>query len=63
MNRLAFNPSPQAREYFDGLVKRMTEKRGLGVRVTQREAFDYMARCAREGEAALKQRAAGKPDA
>ena len=56
--RLAFTPSIKSREYFDDLVKRLTEERGLEVRVTQREAFDRMAYYAREGQEALKARMA-----
>jgi hypothetical protein len=51
--RLAFTPSPQAREYFNGLVKRLTRERDIDVRVTQREAFDRMVYLAQKGEAAL----------
>ena len=52
--RLAFTPSTTGREYFDDLVKRLTAESRLGVRVTQRQAFERMVYFARQGEAALK---------
>ena len=58
-NRLAFTPSHRGRQYLDGLVKRLTDERGLFVRVTLREAFDCMVDYAVAGEAAMKARAAG----
>jgi hypothetical protein len=48
--RLAFTPTPASREYFDDLRQRLTEERGLGIRVTQREVFDKMVEYARVGE-------------
>jgi hypothetical protein len=48
--RLAFTPSAPAREYFDGLIRRLQSERSLTVRVTQREAFDRLAALARMGE-------------
>jgi hypothetical protein len=45
--RLAFTPSAEAREYFDGLRARLQAERGLNVHVTQREAFDALIRYAR----------------
>jgi len=50
--RLAFTPSAPSAAYFRELVERMTRDRGLGVRVTQREAFSYMVELARIGEQA-----------
>jgi hypothetical protein len=46
-------PTPLGREYFDDLVRRLTEERRLDVHVTYREAFDRMVYFARKGEAAL----------
>jgi hypothetical protein len=48
--RLAFLPTPASREYFEDLIRRLTWERGLGIRVTQREAFDQMVQYARVGE-------------
>jgi hypothetical protein len=48
--RLAFTPSASAREYFEGLIRRLRSERSLTVRVTQREAFDHLVALARMGE-------------
>lgn len=48
--RIAFMPSAPARAYFEELVRRLTRERGLGVRVTQREAFDALVELAKIGE-------------
>jgi len=58
-SRLAFQPTPKSRQYFEQLGKRLTEERGLEVHVTQREAFDRMVDYAREGEAVLRARDGG----
>jgi hypothetical protein len=50
MRRLSFLPTKKSREYFDDLVERLTQERGLDVRITQREAFEYMCEYAREAE-------------
>ena len=50
-DRIAFLPSRRARQYLDALVKRLTDERGLFVRVTLREAFDLMVDYAQAGEA------------
>ena len=43
-------PTRKGREYLDGLIKRLTDERGLFVRVTLREAFDVMVDYAERGE-------------
>ena len=52
--RLAFTPTRISRAYFYGLCDRLTEDRGLDVKVTQREAFEKMADYAEKYEASLK---------
>lgn len=52
--RLAFTPSEKGRDYFDDLIQRLTAESRLGVRVTQRQAFERMMYFARKGEAVLK---------
>jgi hypothetical protein len=43
-------PTRKSREYFDDLVRRLTEARGLDVHVTQRDAFEQMVEYAIVGE-------------
>lgn len=49
-HRLAFTPSTRSRAYFEALVKRLTAERNIDVRVTYREAFDYLVNMARKAE-------------
>jgi hypothetical protein len=48
--RLSFVPTRASREYFDELVRRLSEERDIDARVTQREAFEKMVEYARAGE-------------
>lgn len=50
MKRIAFIPTVKSKKYFDALIERLTEESELGVRVTMREAFDYMVERAIERE-------------
>ena len=52
IGRIAFTPSKGAREFFDQLCDRLEREHALGVRATQREAFDVMVALARGPAAA-----------
>lgn len=54
--RLTFLPSVSSGQYFDDLCRRLTEQSRLGIRVTQRQAFDRMVEFAKIGEEVMKAR-------
>lgn len=54
--RITFLPSVEGHAYFDDLCKRLTEQSRLGVRITQRQAFDHMMELAKIGEETLRAR-------
>jgi hypothetical protein len=54
IGRIAFTPSRAGREFFDQLCERLTREHYLGVRATQREAFDVLVALARGPASLLK---------
>jgi hypothetical protein len=50
VGRLAFTPTPESRAFLDDLTIKLKEERRSLVRVTYRDAFDFLVYLAKLGE-------------